>query len=166
LRRLTGTPTFSADALQLETTHTLEAAMGRINMSRVVLGGLLAGLVITISEALLNMVVLSGQMAEAMKALNLPPDIGVGAIAVFVLVGFVLGIVMVWMYAAMRPRLGPGPQTATIVALITWFLAYLYSSIGMAAMHIFPTGMITIGVVWGLVELIVAANLGARFYSE
>jgi len=82
----------------------------------VVIGGLLAGLIINISETILNIPVLGAQFEAAMKALNLSPP-GNGPIIVFVIGGFVLGLLLVWLYAAIRPRFGDGPRTAIIAAL-------------------------------------------------
>lgn len=75
--------------------------MGGVNLGRVVLGGLLAGLVIDASEYLLNVVVLGAQMEAAMQRLNLPPVGGI-AVGVFTVLGFVLGIMTIWVYAAIR----------------------------------------------------------------
>ena len=139
--------------------------MGGINLGRVVLGGLLAGLVIDVSEYVLNEVVLGEQMDAAMQRLNLPP-VGGGAIGVFVVLGFALGIAATGLYAAIRPRFGPGVRTALCAGSTVWFFAYLYPSIGMGVLGFFPTGVITLAVIWGLVELLVAAVLGAWFYQE
>ena len=139
--------------------------MGRINTARVVLGGLLAGLVINISEYILNEPVLGQQMTEQLARLNLPPVSG-SAIGTFVIMGFALGIVLVWLYAAIRPRYGAGPKTAICAALVVWFLAYFYSSVMFGALGIAPTNLLVIGSVWGLVELIVAGVAGAWLYKE
>ncbi len=42
--------------------------MGRINMGRVIVGGLLAGLIVNISEFVLNTMVIGLDMEAAMKA--------------------------------------------------------------------------------------------------
>jgi hypothetical protein len=44
-----------------------------INTARVVIGGVVAGLVLNVSEFILNMVVLGADMKAAMARLNLPP---------------------------------------------------------------------------------------------
>ena len=46
--------------------------MGQINLGRVVIGGLLAGLIINIGEFILNGLLLEEQMNAAMAALNKP----------------------------------------------------------------------------------------------
>src|SRR5512138_2284268 len=107
--------------------------MARMNMSRVILGGLLAGLIINISEFVLNMAVLGQRMQARLAQMNLPP-IGGNAVIVFVALGFLIGIGLVWLYAAIRPRYGAGPKTAIIAAAAVWFFAYFYSSITAVAM--------------------------------
>lgn len=139
--------------------------MAQINMKGVVVGGLLAGLIINISEFILNMPVLGADMEAAMSALNLPP-VGGGAIGVFVVGGFVMGLVLVWLYAAIRPRLGPGPKTAIVAGVVVWFLAYFWPSLGMGVMGFFPARLLTIAVVWELAEVILAALAGGWFYKE
>ena len=139
--------------------------MGRINFGRVVLGGLLAGLVINISEALLNGVVFAEEMDAMMASLNKPPITG-SMIGLFVLLGFGLGVVLVWVYAAIRPRLGPGVQTAICAGLTIWGLAYLYPNLTLFIIHLFSRRMLAIQTAWGLVELVVAAVAGAWVYKE
>ena len=139
--------------------------MGAINMGRVVLGGLLAGLVIDAGEYLLNGVVLSERMSGALQRLNLPP-VGPGAIGVFVVLGFVLGIATVWFYAAIRPRFGAGVRTALCAGSAVWFFAHFYRGIVTGVLGFLPAGQVTFAVIWELVELLVAAAAGGWLYRE
>jgi len=139
--------------------------MARINTKGVVIAGLLAGLIINISESILNIPVLGAPMEAAMNARNLPP-IGGSAIGVFIVGGFLLGVILVWLYAAVRPRLGPGPKTAIVSAVVVWFLANFWPTLGMGLMGFFPTKLLAISVVWGLGELILAALAGGWLYKE
>ena len=134
-------------------------------MKRVLLGGLLAGLIINASEFVLNMFVVGPQMAAQLVKLGLPL-VSVNAVGIFILFGFLEGIIIVWLYAAVRPRLGPGPATASKVGVIVWFFATLYGGVGMVIMELFPASMMMTSIAWGLVELIIAANAGAYFYRE
>ena len=142
-----------------------EAVVASINIRGVVVGGLLAGLIINISEYILNELVLGTRMAAAMTAHNLPP-IGGSAIAVFVILGFVLGLLLVWLYAAIRPRFGQGPKTAALAGVVVWSLAYFWSAVGLGVLGLFPWGLLSIALVWGLVELVAAALAGGRLYTE
>ena len=139
--------------------------MGGINFGRVVLGGLVAGVVINVSESILNLVVVGTQMNEAMAKLQLPA-MGSNAIAGFTIMGFAVGIVMIWLYAAIRPRYGAGPSTAACAGSAVYFFGYLYPGLAMLFMGLFPGRLIAITLVWGLVEVLVAAVAGAYFYKE
>jgi len=139
--------------------------MGHINFSRVILGGLLAGLLINISEFILNAVVYAEEMNAAMAALNKPP-IDDSMVIWFVLLGFGIGFMTVWLYAAMRPRFGAGVGTAVCASLTVWGLAYLYPNLFIMIMNLFPRQMMAVATVWGLGELVIAGVAGAWVYKE
>jgi hypothetical protein len=142
--------------------------MGRINWGRVFLGGLVAGIVINLSETLLNAVVFKTDMEEALRALGKDPAATMtgSAMAVWILWGFLAGLAAVWLYAAIRPRYGAGPRTAVIAGVGAWFLAGFLSNLAMMNMGLFPRRLILIGLVWGLVEVVIATVAGARLYKE
>jgi hypothetical protein len=136
-----------------------------INTGSVIKGGLVSGVIINIGETILNIPVIGERMAAEAAARNLPPFEN-AMIAVFVVMCFGLGLFLIWLYAAIRPRLGAGPQTAACAGLIVWGLAWLWPSIGMGVMGMYSWGLITIGLVWGVVELVLAAIAGAYLYRE
>lgn len=140
--------------------------MQPINWTRVLTGGLLAGIVVNFSEFVLNAVVLKDDWAQAMKALNKGGDFSVNQIVIFNILGFLVGIAGVWLYAAVRPRLGPGVKTALIAALALWVIGNLLPNFGFCALDIFPTRLMAIGIGWGLAETLVAIPLGAKLYRE
>lgn len=139
--------------------------MTGINFGRVLAGGLAAGLVINASETLLNTTVIASDMEAMLARANLPP-IGGAAITYFVLWGFAIGILLVWLYAAIRPRYGPGPGTAICAALAIWFAGFFSSGATMFAMGFVPLNLTLIGWVWSLVEMMLAALVGAWIYRE
>jgi hypothetical protein len=136
-----------------------------IQMGRVIAGGLAAGLIINIGETILNVPLAGEAMEQALQARNLPP-VGGGAIGYFVVMCFLLGILIVWSYAAVRPRLGPGPRTAVIVAALAWFMTLVWSGGAQVAMGIMPLHLTLLGLVWGLGEMVIASLVGARIYRE
>jgi hypothetical protein len=139
--------------------------MNKINLSRVILGGLVAGAVLNTGEVLLNSVLLGAQMKEFFDRYALPAP-GGSFMVVAVLLTFILGIVIVWMYAAMRPRLGPGPKTALCAGLLAWFGIYVYTGIINGMAFQFPTNLIVIAIVWGAVQYSLGAIAGAWLYRE
>jgi len=137
----------------------------KINIGRVLLGGLAAGLLMNIGEYVLNDKVLRSQMKEYVRLHNFPTP-GARAIAIAVVMVFVLGIVMILGYAAIRPRFGAGPKTAIIAGLFAWFGIYFFNNIIAAAFGFVPTSILPLLLGWGLVEYNVAALIGAWLYKE
>ena len=94
-----------------------EGTVQRINGLRVIAGGLLAGVVINICEFIVNGVILKNRWAAAMRALGKPAGYGATEMTAFILWGFLVGIFAIWLYAAIRPRYGPGPKTAAVAGV-------------------------------------------------
>jgi len=138
--------------------------MGKINWIRVLLGGLLAGLVINIFEYVTNGVVLAANWNAAMKALG--RQLSVTAVAVFIVGGFIGGIAAIWLYAAARPRFGAGPKTATLTGFAYWVVGYALPTLGQLQLGLFPRRLLVIGSIVGLVEIVVASVAGAWLYKE
>src|SRR2546425_13360836 len=112
--------------------------MGRINWGRVVMGGFLAGLVLNVVDFLVYGVWLKTDYAAAMQALGKPGSMD-NLIPLFVVLDFVYGIGLLWLYAAIRPRFGAGPKTAVIAGVALWFFVFLLHAIGEAPMGLFPS---------------------------
>src|SRR5262245_18742296 len=97
-----------------------QAQMNKINLRRVLLGGVVTGLILNLGEVVLNDVVLGPHIEADMKRMNITPP-GAGFAVLAVTLTFVFGIVAILIYAMMRARLGPGPKTALLTALVLWF---------------------------------------------
>ena len=139
--------------------------MGNINVARMLLGGLLAGLVISFGEYILGWLILGGQWAEVMAEAG-KGEFGVGQIASFAIVALLYGIALIWIYAAIRPRFGPGPKTAVVAGLTMWVVAWLLVSAYVIVIGVYPAGLLIAATVWGLFELPIAAVAGAWLYQE
>ena len=139
--------------------------MNKINFTRVILGGLVAGVVLNIGEFILNDLILGAQMRDFFRRLNLP-DPGGSFIAVAVILTLVIGVVVVWIYAAMRPRLGPGPKTAICAGVIAWIFVCVYCGVINGIILQVPTNILIIGIAWCFVEYVLAAIAGAWLYKE
>jgi hypothetical protein len=140
--------------------------MGKINYGRVVLGGLLAGVVLTVLEFVLNEPILGDRWAAAMESLGLTEPEGAGIMIAYVVWNFLLGIALVWFYAAMRPRFGPGPMTAVVTGLAVWFVVWFLAFGGTAIGGMFPTNLVVIVLIWEFFEVPIATLAGAWLYQE
>jgi hypothetical protein len=138
--------------------------MSRVNFSRVILGGILAGVLINISEYLRYDVVMRGEFEAGLRGLGKGLPQGGVVTAVWTLWGFALGIAAVWLYAAIRPRYGAGAATAVRAGIAVWFFTSLLAIIALRAMGLFGISFVALG--WTLVECVAATVAGAWLYRE
>src|SRR5256886_4108359 len=96
--------------------------MGKINMMKVLAGGLIAGVVLNAIDYVVFNMALKDQMAAAMTALGKSAAPTTSQILWYVFLDFVAGVFLVWLYAAVRPRFGAGPATAAKAGLAAWFV--------------------------------------------
>jgi hypothetical protein len=129
------------------------------------LGGLLAGVVINVVEYITNGVILKDTWAQVMQSLG-RPAFSPGAIVIFTISGFLLGIAAVWIYAVIRPRYGAGPNTAIRAGLATWAIAVFISNLSTYSMGLFPRRLLAIATIVALVEIVVGTVVGAWVYKE
>jgi hypothetical protein len=138
--------------------------MGRINVKGVIIGGLIAGLVLNVLDYLVWGVWLGPDINAALQSAGKKPADSL--IPLFILLDFIYGIVLVYLYAAIRPRFGAGPGTALKAGLIVWIIAGLLHAIGEAPMGLLPQRVYVLGTVAGLIVILLGALAGARFYRE
>jgi len=75
------------------------------------------------------------------------------------------GITILWLYAAIRPRYGPGARTAIIAAFAWWFIVSLGDATW-CSFGFFPAST-AIPLMIGTIPAIILATLtGAKFYKE
>lgn len=139
--------------------------MNRINFSRVLLGGIVAGLIINAGEFVLNGILLRPHIEADMRRMNLTPP-GNGFAALAVALTFIFAVIAILIYAMARSRFGPGPKTALLVALLLWFCLYAYSgTINMLLINV-PPKLILMILAWGIVEYPLGILAGAALYQE
>jgi hypothetical protein len=139
-----------------------------INTKKVLIGGFAAGVVMNVIDYVTNVYLLAARMkaeSDAFKPGMFDQMMQGSAIVSYIVMDFVLGFALVWTYAAIRPRFGPGMKTATYAAVLFWLLAGVFMS---GFMHM---GMMSAGLWWTfafieLVNFLVSAWVGARLYSE
>ncbi|MEX2152309.1 MAG: hypothetical protein WD825_03170 [Gemmatimonadaceae bacterium] len=139
-----------------------------MNTQKVLVGGLAAGVVLNVIDFITNTYILGDRMAAEMNAVapGLADKMMTGGmIATYVIMDFVIGILLVWLYAAIRPRFGPGPKTAVYGGLFVWvvfglaYLGYLFSGMMSGATWVMAS-------VIALINVLLASWLGARIYTE
>ena len=139
-----------------------------INTKKVLIGGIAAGFVMNVIDFISNTYILGARMKAESDAFKpgMSDQMTTGrAIAGYIVMDLVLGLLLVWTYAAIRPRFGPGIKTAVYAAVLFWLLVSISVS---GYMHM---GMMSAGLWWsfaviGLVNFLLSSWVGARLYSE
>ena len=137
-----------------------------MNWKKIVLGGLVAGLIINMSQGALHEGVLKDTWSTAMQALGKTGEFSGSQIAMFNVMGFLSGIALVCLYASIRPRHGAGPKTAICAGATVWLLTYALPTLGQISMDLWPFSALITVIIWGLVEMIVAGLAGCWLYRE
>lgn len=141
--------------------------MGRISYGRVILGGIVAGIVLNILAYLVDGVMLARLWSDGMGMLGHPAAFTARTLVWFNLIGFAAGIAVVWIYAAIRPRFGAGVKTAVYAGLIVWFIGTLLPNASfMYAMKLFGGRVTLLTTLGAIVEVVAAAIAGAALYKE
>ncbi|MGH9555452.1 MAG: hypothetical protein ACRD2Y_06470 [Terriglobales bacterium] len=138
--------------------------MEKINWSRVIRGGLLWAATYSVLGAAAMGLFLEREFLRELEALGRPLQLTNTLLVSLLIFGVVFtvlwGISAIWLYAAIRPRYGPGPKTATIAALAIWFLSILASVSHMSAFGL------TMDIPTELVLILAATLVGAWQYKE
>ena len=140
--------------------------MGKINVGRLILGGIVAGVVADLLDYLVNGIWLAPMWNNQLATWGRPPVSG-SQVAWFWAFGIVIGLVAIWIYAGIRARFGPGVKTAIYAGVAVWILSALVPNFSiMWVPHFFSghlTGYTTIG---GLFESVIGTIAGAALYKE
>jgi len=132
--------------------------MGKINWTRVFLGGLLAGVV-------LNVLGYAAWAIYMRNAWGLELE-SAGLLISSIVFYFVVGILAIWLYAAIRPRCGAGPKTAVLAGFAFWVLSGLLPAILLAPLGLFSASLLALDSLTYLVMVVVGTVLGAWVYKE
>ena len=134
-----------------------------MNINRVILGGLLAGIVYFFGDGLVHGVLLKQQWAailgpQTQQDLHSP--------AYFLPYDLLKGLAVIWIYAGIRPRFGPGPKTTVLAGLAGWFLVIPVALLGLLPMNFFSAQFVMLWSVYGVVPMVVGALVGGWIYRE
>ena len=141
--------------------------MGKINWTRVLIGGLIAGAVGNVLWFVAWGLFLKPNLSAALLALGHPTQETVGTTVLIVVLSFVMGILEIWLYAAIRPRYGAGPGTAVLAGVAAGLLMGVLPDIGWGfTLRLIPAGVWVADAVVTLVVVVISTVLGACVYKE
>jgi hypothetical protein len=136
----------------------------KVNLARVILGGILAGTIINVSEWVLHDVVMREEFRSHLGSLGRTNPEDVATVVWWNVWGYILGFTAVWLYAAIRPRYGPGVATALRAGFAAWILSCVLMTITMANLRLFP--FMPMAFLWSLFGDLIGTVAGAAVYKE
>lgn len=141
--------------------------MAAINTGKVIVGGLVAGIVLNLLDFGWQMFVMQPDFDANAKRLGLDPAAmqTTAAMVTWIVIDFIYGILAVWIYAAMRPRFGPGPKTAAVAGVTMWavIVPIMY---GLTTGGLFTMAIWTKMTFYSIVANIIGTTAGAALYKE
>ena len=140
--------------------------MGKINYGRLVLGGVVAGIVMNIVAYPVDGLWLANMWSSQLATWGERPFTG-GQLAWLMGLALIIGFISVFIYTAIRPRFGPGIKTAILAGFVTWILSTAVPNVSlMWVPHFFSGHLVLYASVGGLVEITVGTLCGAWLYKE
>jgi hypothetical protein len=140
--------------------------MGKINLGRVILGGIVAGIAVDLLDYLVDGMMLAPMWNGQLATWGRPPFSG-SQIAWYMIFGLIIGLVTIWIYAGIRPRFGPGVKTAIYTGIAVWIVSTLIPNFALMYVPRFFSGHLTAYTsLGGLFEIVIAAICGASVYKE
>lgn len=129
-----------------------------VNWRRLFLGGLLASVVV---DAL-------GYAAWTLFLGKMEAAVGAAYTNINFFGGFIAGFVGVGLYAAIRPRYGPGPKTAVLAGALYWLVVGVIPVLIDAFWHglELPAWLTAVALVTVLVIVVAATVAGAWVYNR
>jgi hypothetical protein len=140
--------------------------MGKINVGRLIMGGIVAGIAIDLLDYFVDGVWLAPRWASGMALLG-KTGFSSTQIIWFNVLGLLSGIAAIWIYAAIRPRFGAGLKTAIIAGVAVWIIGTLFPNVGfMYVPRLFSEHLTLYTTLGGFVEVVFGTVAGASVYRE
>lgn len=135
-----------------------------MNTGRILAGGLVAGLASNVLGIGFVGLVVGEEMSDAMQRFDV--HLGAGDAVLHAGLRLSYGLLVVWLYAALRPRLGPGPRTALAAAFVVWWAMVPLLLLNLYDFRIYPPWVVAAVGAWSLIEMSLVSLLGAWIYRE
>lgn len=143
--------------------------MKKINYWRILISGIVGGIVFMVMEFFVESLILGGIWGirehdifkEAFGHINTGGWYQVVNIAIL----FVEFILIMWVYAALRPRFATTLKTALITALL-FYVMFLLFAVNLVNLGILPIKVMAVSLGANLIELPFAVFVGASVYPE
>ena len=139
--------------------------MSGINIHRVILGGLVAGLVANAFDFVITSFLMDVEFTRMMERVNMDQAAARSWIWLFAIADFMWGLLLVFTYASIRPRFGAGPKTAAIAGVMLWAVLAIFAVILLAMGLHTPQSYLKSSALY-LMSALASSLAGAALYTE
>jgi hypothetical protein len=131
-------------------------------LTRVVFGGIAAGLVVNAIELLFHRVLLDKQWMAAFASLGKKPT----GWTTFIPSNFLLGSFAVALYAWLRPRCSPTWKSAALAGSAIWLAFWVIPTMAPMPLNLLPNLLLLAIIGIGVFDLLLAVPVGIWLYEE
>src|SRR6266446_9994176 len=112
--------------------------MNRINVGRVIIGGIVAGVVLFFMLGVLHhkLLMVDWQAWKGSVSGVLPLPSPRYSMKLWLAMSLVAGVTGTWIYAGIRPRFGAGPITALLAGFLLWLAGYFTAALNALALGV------------------------------
>ena len=149
----------------MQQTRKSHHPMGTIKIAGVVAGGLLAGAIWQIVSFVWVTFVLAEELEAILRRFNasaLPPQ----SFLVHLTTALAGGVLLVWLYAAMRSRFGWGLRSALIAGFVVWLFSFVTFMATAVVMNMFSRRLAFLAGLGGMIATSLATFVGTSAYKD
>ena len=142
--------------------------MNRINYGRVLLGGVLAGVLLFMADGFIHSKLLHEHWMAAMKAAGRSVEAEEHGSDMLYFAAFELlrGVAIAWIYAVMRAQCGPGPKTAICATLAVWAIMFPIFFLQEVPLGFYSTTLLTLWSLYEIVPSVLAGLVAGALYKD
>ncbi len=140
--------------------------MGKINYGRLIAGAIVAAIFYFIIDGMIHGMLLGQEHMAAIREAGKPVVHDPTAYLYFAAFDLGKGLVVLLIYAAARPRFGPGPSTAIWAGMVGWFAIEALPQIAAMPFPFYEKSFYWRWIALEIVPMVIGAILGVWIYKE
>jgi hypothetical protein len=141
--------------------------MSKLNWSRIIIGGLIATVILFLTDGFLHESLLAADWKAIYAGLGAnEPQHSASGILYFVIFELGRGFISIFLYALMRQFFGPGPKTAVLAGIVAWLAFSVTGPAQFVPLQFYSNALWGKVATFQLVTSIIAAIAGAAIYKD
>ena len=142
--------------------------MKRINVARMLLGGIVAGILMFLADGFIHEKLLHEHWLAAMKAAgrSVEAEEHGGDLIYFAVFELLRGMGLAWVYAVIRAHFGAGPKTAVIAGLALWAVMFPVFFVQEIPLGFYSTTLLALWSLYEVIPSVIAGLVAGALYKD